>query len=274
VTGVLPDLSVVSVVRGETEPIDGWRVWRVTWGLCGLVSGPTVVTRWPDGVTGNGPELRSLASDSDWVPRKENRARCDAGARLHTAPAVNCFCGFWAYRDREAAEKILLFSGQPYLVLGRVKLWGDIVEHEHGYRAEYAYPYEIHVPYLDGARGDLEAATSLARALAARYAVDAHPAAITVSGVAALLGVDAPKLPESRSPRRRMLRLAFYLAAVAQLLLAASARHFYSSLILTVFAVILLFLPSLFVRAEQRAFSWATRRVDLPWARGFWRAGF
>jgi hypothetical protein len=67
------------------------------------------------------------------------------------------FCGIHAYRRSEvtrAKEHLRAhFSGiiplsvlqaTPVWVVGLVSLWGRIVEHEHGYRAQYAYPRELH----------------------------------------------------------------------------------------------------------------------------------
>jgi hypothetical protein len=47
-------------------------------------------------------------------------------------------------------------------VLGRVRLWGDVVECERGYRASHAYPAELLVPAAPGARAD-ELAANLTR---------------------------------------------------------------------------------------------------------------
>ena len=52
--------------------------------------------------------------------------------------------------------------GRP-VALGRVSLWGRILEREHGFRAQFAYPYDL---FLIGA--DDEIASGLRR----RYAVD------------------------------------------------------------------------------------------------------
>jgi hypothetical protein len=85
--------------------------------------------------------------------------------------------GIHAFMDREEAlasngQKVP-FVGYPLvrrqvegrvcLAVRRVSLWGRVVEHERGYRGLYAYPYEIYM--IDGTR-------HIARALAARYAID------------------------------------------------------------------------------------------------------
>lgn len=72
------------------------------------------------------------------------------------APAERCRCGIYAFRD---PEHLLLhvqgWYSDPHLfaattiervVLGAVALWGTVIEHERGYRAEYAYPLGLWVP--------------------------------------------------------------------------------------------------------------------------------
>jgi hypothetical protein len=52
------------------------------------------------------------------------------------------------------------------MALGRVSLWGRVVARENGFRAQYAYPYEL---FLIGGGDDL------ARRLRRLYAVDVWP---------------------------------------------------------------------------------------------------
>lgn len=42
-----------------------------------------------------------------------------------------------------ARKKRMMHDAFEVLISGTVYLWGDIVEHEHGYRAEYGYPCEL-----------------------------------------------------------------------------------------------------------------------------------
>ena len=53
-------------------------------------------------------------------------------------------------------------QGRP-IALGSVSLWGRILVRENGFRAQYAYPYELHL--IDGDE-------HIARELRHRYAVD------------------------------------------------------------------------------------------------------
>lgn len=57
-------------------------------------------------------------------------AGCDECGR---APGWDHACGIYATREREDVE---LFGQVP--VVGRVEMWGDVVEHEHGYRSSHA----------------------------------------------------------------------------------------------------------------------------------------
>jgi hypothetical protein len=55
-------------------------------------------------------------------------------------------------------------------VVGRTKLWGRVVEHEAGWRAERSYPESVYVPREHFA----EAAEEVAAHLARRYGVAVH----------------------------------------------------------------------------------------------------
>ncbi len=71
--------------------------------------------------------------------------------RHTTAPHPFCACGIHAAAELEHAlaylgnnvEGDLQGSGQ---VLGRVTLWGSVVEGPSGWRAEKAYPFELYLP--------------------------------------------------------------------------------------------------------------------------------
>jgi len=62
-------------------------------------------------------------------------------------------CGIHAMKVYSAYSLLdfLLVGEKRTLISGQVYLWGLIVEHELGYRAEYAYPKCL---YLDGAKDD------------------------------------------------------------------------------------------------------------------------
>ena len=47
--------------------------------------------------------------------------------------------GYHAFRDKEQAEREALMYGAWWpAVIGSVAMWGEVIEHEHGWRSEYA----------------------------------------------------------------------------------------------------------------------------------------
>lgn len=78
----------------------------------------------------------------------------------HPAPDPDCLCGIYAYKEAVPLDP----SGQPYAA-GEVYLWGRIIEHSDGYRAEFAYPKRLVV--VDGGPN----ASRIADALSLAYGV-------------------------------------------------------------------------------------------------------
>jgi hypothetical protein len=105
-------------VERTTEPVLAWRAWALT----GRRDGTELL-------------LRPVAGRSrPWRPREPAEAACKH-ARLHAAPNVDCSCGLHATHE----AGILRRTRTP-AVLGRVALWGRVIEHDLGYRAEFGYP--------------------------------------------------------------------------------------------------------------------------------------
>lgn len=139
------------------EPLVGWRVWVVVLDELGL------------------PRLRSVVQKTIWPTGEALVAECCQRrvlARLlrrpqhGPVPLLSCQCGVYATNLPELEP---LLAEAPWetgaRVLGRVSLWGDVVECERGWRASHAYPAELHVPVRDGRRPRLtqeEIAISLA----------------------------------------------------------------------------------------------------------------
>ena len=126
------------VVPDAVEPVLGWRVWDVV---------------ELDGAF----RLCSLAFWSIWLPGRELRAVCrrawvDGPTVLapHEAPVPRCTCGVYGTRT---AGQTLAYSRSVRRrhdtvarAVGRVSLWGRIVEAEAGWRAACGYPASIIVP--------------------------------------------------------------------------------------------------------------------------------
>lgn len=126
-------------------PTVGWRVWDVV-ELDGRL------------------RLCSLNFWTIWLPRRETRAVCRralveldrAGLPEHEAPLASCTCGVYAART---AADVLAYAGRfplrddaAHRVVGRVRLWGSVVEAELGWRGGRAYPAALFLPTARGRR--------------------------------------------------------------------------------------------------------------------------
>lgn len=105
-----------------SEPILGWRVWA----LEGSIRGDRV-------------RLRPIAKrGKPWRPREPAIARCTTKPGHRLVPSPNCRCGLHATHEPD-----LLRQARDPAVLGSVAMWGRVIEHERGYRAQLAYPQRL-----------------------------------------------------------------------------------------------------------------------------------
>jgi hypothetical protein len=108
-------------VEVSSEPVLAWR----TWALTGARDARHLL-------------LRPVAKRSrTWRPLQSVEARCRVSA-WHTAPDVGCTCGLHGTHGLDVLRR----TRNP-AVLGRVALWGRIVEHDLGFRAQFAYPQRL-----------------------------------------------------------------------------------------------------------------------------------
>lgn len=158
------------------EPLVAWRVWRVV-------------------ETSDGYRLGSVVKTALWTPGEALCADCLreptlAGLfrrkpKVHVAPDAECACGIYAGRLSGIREYMAPPATEAVAhVLGRVMLWGTVIECERGFRASRAYPAHLYVPI-----GGIAASGHHYRALAA---------ALEVYGVP----VDALDSPASEATRR------------------------------------------------------------------------
>ena len=103
------------------EPIEAWRAWALT----GRRDGTKL-------------RLRPISGRSHpWPPMRTAEARCKL-ARMHEAPNPDCSCGLHG-----TLEANVLRHAKSPAVIGTVALWGRVVEHEFGYRGQFAYPQRL-----------------------------------------------------------------------------------------------------------------------------------
>jgi hypothetical protein len=137
----------VSEAPDYAGTIEGWRLW--------------LAVQKPDTL-----QLASLVYDVVWSPGKPLVAACFHRQRSHTrpwcktrpthaAPDPSCQCGIYAIDDPCKLNSYLdsSYFGRRALhrVVGRVSLWGTVIECERGWRATYAYPAHLYVPLADPA---------------------------------------------------------------------------------------------------------------------------
>lgn len=119
-----------------TEPVQGWRTW--------------VVAGSRDGAEAH--LLPIAGTGKPWPFRHPVRAEC-ARRRFHRVPGIDCTCGIHATTSTGPLRR----TRDP-AAIGTVALWGRVLEHEHGFRAEYGYPQRLALVcglclWRSGARG-------------------------------------------------------------------------------------------------------------------------
>jgi hypothetical protein len=103
------------------EAITGWRRWSVTM---------------------FGEELLSN-NGTKWVPFEKLTAKCSGGVAdpaYAGCRGIHCHCGIYAYKTRLDAKDRDNKPSEITHVWGEVSLWGRVIEHRIGYRAQFAYP--------------------------------------------------------------------------------------------------------------------------------------
>ena len=116
------------------QPLVGFRRWGAKRG--GLYSGIFVAGKFvPNPALGM---VAPRAGQMPWPTDHDRFAKCFA-LRGHEAPHRECNCGWAAYYQ---------IAKQPALpaiecVWGAIVAWGTIIEHERGFRAEYARPLAL-----------------------------------------------------------------------------------------------------------------------------------
>ena len=131
----------------------GWRIWRVT--SLGY--------------------LKAITAEAVYLPGQPMVAHKEIGDEIGSGSGVHVFKDFAG-----AAHELANYPGSNILVaIGTVQLWGEVVEHERGFRAERAMIRSIDGVVLPNkSPWDKEPAAALAF-LWERYGVGAHVEAPT-----------------------------------------------------------------------------------------------
>jgi hypothetical protein len=130
----------------DSEPIEAWRCWRVEERKGRM-------------------QLVSITHRVGWKPMRPMRAHCVTALKglplpeqHNGTPSLHHGCGIYGVYSPEqtrtwaglmptnympVAKTMLLRRGPP--VLGKIKLWGRVLRHEKGFRAEYAYPSRFYL---------------------------------------------------------------------------------------------------------------------------------
>ena len=131
------------------EPFEAWRVWRVV-RHDGELTLASIVKRtlWPAGEPLAAECLKALPF-IDWIRRRSP----------HPAPEPDCECGIYAAGlDSVRGYLSDTLPDARARVIGRVALWGCVVECERGYRSTFGYPVSLYVPLQARGRGRITAA--------------------------------------------------------------------------------------------------------------------
>jgi hypothetical protein len=133
------------VIPDYFEAITAYRVFNVFEN--GLLAGSAFVEPWPP--------YQPFVARCGTVSRKGAGEHVRDG-RFAPAPVYGCDCGIYAVKtpraalarvrlERRAGALRLQHPNAPVgCAWGAVKIWGRVIEHESGYRAEFAYPSHLH----------------------------------------------------------------------------------------------------------------------------------
>lgn len=107
----------------ETEQIIGYRLWKLVESAEGM------------------PVLYSVVQDYVWLPFEPAQP-----GPAQSSPDPGNHSGVYAHKDVDKIWEYYDPGERGRTVAGAVNLWGTVIEHDAGYRAEFAYPKELWMP--------------------------------------------------------------------------------------------------------------------------------
>jgi hypothetical protein len=136
--------GIASSVPDAASPVTGWRAWKLfaeQWHT--PQQGAVAIKKRPVwrlqsvNPAGYGADL--------WQYRKPLEAACRR-QECTVVPSLECTCGIFAFRSELGIASLPEEPIGPQLtVIGQVIGWGNVIEHDHGWRAQLAYPKTLAV---------------------------------------------------------------------------------------------------------------------------------
>jgi len=154
--------GTVSVAPDYAAPLIGWRAWAAVEEKGAIMLRSVMFeTRWP-------PRERLEAACVNW-PRSGLLARL-LRIEPHEAPDEGCECGIYATHAADLAlpylDRSVFLPRARSALIGRVALWGRVIECERGWRGAFAYPTHLYLLSAAPTRRQQADAHSLAGRLA------------------------------------------------------------------------------------------------------------
>ncbi len=119
-------------------PIRAYRSWYMRW-HAGVPTLQSLYrsTVWPY----EGPLQAGCERHCTWVSRAWRSLRGRTAA--HACPRSPCGCGIYAVTRLDLEGDPAVYLAEGIQVAGSVLLWGRVIQHTSGYRAEYARPLRL-----------------------------------------------------------------------------------------------------------------------------------
>ena len=128
-------------------PLRAYRCWQLKWQedqpVMRSVFHPTI---WPADAPFQATCQKGVGSPAAWIRSLFSQKARDPA---HPAPSWGCQCGVYGFASltgdelEQAPRTPERDADRSVMALGAVLLWGRVIQHTYGYRAEYARPLKL-----------------------------------------------------------------------------------------------------------------------------------
>lgn len=134
----LPEFSAPD----SADVVYGWRSWGVR--KATTKAGLTVL----QSITHREAFWQPRATMEAVCPRSTGRAN-GVARKGHEVPDSHCSCGLYSAKNRKHLMTMGYhrYGGDLFHVIGRVALWGKVIEGSQGWRSQFGYPAELYLPF-------------------------------------------------------------------------------------------------------------------------------